>query len=79
MLLKSIRVRDTLQFQNMMPIDPTQNPKVDHRIREFLQALNSSGGKPIETLTPAAARKVLVDAQASVPLELPLCDVEEKT
>jgi acetyl esterase len=63
----------------MMTIDPTENPKVDHRIREFLQALNSSGGKPIETLTPAEARKVLVDAQASVPLELPLCDVEEKT
>ena len=63
----------------MMTIDPTENPKVDHRIREFLQALNSGGGKPIETLTPAEARKVLVDAQASVPLELPLCDVEEKT
>lgn len=62
-----------------MTIDPTENPKVDHRIREFLQALNSSGGKPIETLTPAEARKVLVDAQASVPLELPPCDVEEKT
>ena len=61
-----------------MTIDPTENPKVDHRIRKFLQALNSSGGKPIETLTPTEARKVLVDAQASVPLELPPCDVEEK-
>jgi acetyl esterase/lipase len=62
-----------------MTIDPTENPNVDHRIRKFLQALNSSGGKPIETLTPAETRKVLVDAQASVPLELPRCDVEEKT
>jgi acetyl esterase len=63
----------------MKPIDPSQNPKVEHRIREFLNALNSSGGKPMETLTPIEARQVLVDAQASVSLELPPCDVEEKT
>jgi acetyl esterase len=61
----------------MMTIDPAENPKVDHRIREFLKALNSSGGKLIETLTPAEARKVLVDAQASVPLELP-CAMSKK-
>lgn len=63
----------------MTAINPTQNPKVEHRIREFLKALNSGGGKPIETLTPAEARKILVDAQASVPLNLPACDLEEKT
>jgi acetyl esterase len=63
----------------MTPIDPSQNPKVEHRIREFLHALNSAGGSPIETLTPPEARQVLVDAQASVPLELPPYDVEEKT
>lgn len=63
----------------MTAINPTQNPKVEHRIREFLKALNSGGGKPIETLTPAEARKILVDAQASVPLDLPACDLEEKT
>src|SRR5215216_7367931 len=63
----------------MTIVDSAQNPKVDHRVREFLHALNSSGGQPIETLTPAQARKVLVDAQASVPLDLPACDVEEKT
>lgn len=59
-------------------IDPAQNPKVERHIREFLQALNSSGGKPIETLPPAEARKVLLDAQASVKLDLPPCDIEEK-
>ena len=63
----------------MTTIDPAQNPKVEHRIREFLKTLNSGGGKPIEALTPAEARKVLVDVQASVPLDLPACDVEEKT
>jgi hypothetical protein len=63
----------------MKTIDPAENPKVEHRIREFLKALNSGGGKPIEALTPAEARKVLMDAQASVPLDLPACDIEEKT
>ena len=63
----------------MNVIDPSQNPKVEHRIREFLKALNSSGGTPIEALSPAAARKVLADVQASVPLELPACDIKEKT
>ena len=63
----------------MNTIDPSQNPKVEHRVREFLKALNSSGGKPIETLTPSEARKVLVDAQSSVPLHLPACDIEEKS
>jgi acetyl esterase len=59
-------------------IDPAQNPKVEHRIREFLKALNASGGPPFETLSPAEARAVLVNAQASVPLELPPCEVEHR-
>jgi acetyl esterase/lipase len=63
----------------MQTINPSDYPKVEHRIREFLRALNSGGGPPMETLTPAAARQVLVDAQASVPLEPPVCDIEEKT
>src|SRR5690349_8081525 len=63
----------------MTTINPAQNLKVEHRVREFLKALNSGGGKPIEKLTPAQARKVLVDAQASVRLELPACDIEPKT
>jgi acetyl esterase len=62
----------------MKAIDPSQNPKVEHRIREFLNVLNSAGAKPIETLAPVEARKVLADAQASVVLKLPPCDVEEK-
>ncbi|MEA3205532.1 MAG: hypothetical protein QOG92_1197 [Verrucomicrobiota bacterium] len=59
-------------------IDPAWNPKVEHHVRKFLEALNSSGGKPLETLSPAEARAVLVNAQASVSLELPPCDVEHK-
>src|SRR4029434_6086149 len=63
----------------MKAINASENPKVEHRIREFLKALNSGGGTPIEKLTPDEARKVLVDAQTSVPLDLPTYDVEEKT
>jgi acetyl esterase/lipase len=63
----------------MKTINPAENPKVEHTIRKFLKALNAGGGEPIEALTPAEARKVLVVAQASVPLDLPQCDVEERT
>jgi acetyl esterase len=62
----------------MNTVDASKNPQVERRIREFLAVLNS-GGAPLETLSPAAARKVLVDAQASVPLDLPACDIEEKS
>ncbi len=34
------------------PIDPAENPTVDHHVRAFLKALNSSGGQPLETLAP---------------------------
>ena len=34
-------------------------PTVERRTAEFLKALNSGGGKPIEQLSPADARKVL--------------------
>lgn len=63
----------------MNAINPAENPKVEHRTREFLRALNSGGGPPMETLTPAQARKILVDAQASVSLDLPECYIEAKT
>lgn len=59
-------------------IDPAENPKVERRVRKFLKALNSGGGKPLETLSPAEARAVLVNAQASVSLELPPCNIEHK-
>src|SRR6476660_4132363 len=65
--------------RKMTTINTAKNPTVEHRIREFLKALNSGGGKPMETMTPAEARKVLVDAQASVRLDLPACDIEAKT
>ena len=43
-----------------------KDPQILRQIREFLNALNNSGGKPLETMTPEDARQVLVDAQKSV-------------
>ena len=60
-------------------VDPAQNPKVERNVRSFLKALNSSGGKPLETMSPADARQVLVSAQASIKLNLPLCEIEDRT
>jgi acetyl esterase len=41
-------------------IDPSKNPTVERHVRKFLHELNSSGGKPLETLPPGEARQVLV-------------------
>jgi hypothetical protein len=60
-------------------VDPAQNPKVERNVRSFLKALNSSGGKPLETVPPSDARQVLVSAQASIKLELAPCEIEDRT
>ncbi len=57
-------------------IDPAKNPKVERHVRKFLHDLNSSGGPPLETLTHAEARQVLVSAQKGA--KLPPCDVEDR-
>jgi acetyl esterase/lipase len=54
-------------------------PGVEHNTQAFLDALAASGGKPLETLSPADARAVLVGAQKSANVKLPPADVSEKT
>ena len=44
-----------------------------------MKVLNSSGGPPLESLTPLEAREVLVKAQASVPVDLSGIEESEKT
>ncbi|WP_343679683.1 alpha/beta hydrolase [Chryseobacterium arthrosphaerae] len=54
----------------MAPNGKAENdPQILSGIREFLNALNNSGGSPLETLTPEEARQVLVDAQKSVEVD----------
>lgn len=48
------------------PFKGENDPLVFSEIKAFLKALNSGGGAPLETLSPADARQVLIDAQNSV-------------
>src|SRR5258705_11463102 len=54
------------------------SPNADRRIAEFLDTLNSSGGKPMEQMTPEEARAVLVGLQASVNVPLAPAEISEK-
>lgn len=53
------------------------SPGVEHNTQAFLDVLAQSAGRPLETLSPADARQVLVGAQAGA--KLPPVDVSEKT
>ena len=55
------------------------SPGVEAQTQAFLNALEAGKGQPLETLSPADARAVLVGAQASVKLDLPKADVSTKT
>jgi acetyl esterase len=59
--------------------DYATDPAIEVQTKSFLKALNTSGGKPMETLQPAEARKVLEGAQTSVKVDLSGIDVSEKT
>lgn len=51
-------------------------PQPTAGVAAFLAALNGAGGKPMEQMTPAEARQVLIGAQQGA--ELPPADVSEK-
>ncbi len=53
------------------------SPGVERNTQAFLEVLAKGGGKPLETLSPADARAVLVGAQQGA--KLPAADVSEKT
>ena len=55
------------------------SPGVEQDTQAFLNALEAGGGPPLESLSPEAAREVLVGAQKSVELELPPAVIHEKT
>ena len=61
------------------PVEVEGDPRLSRGVKAFLKVLNSSGGPPLETLPPLEARKVLVNAQASVPVDLSGIEESEKT
>lgn len=54
-------------------------PGVEPTTQAFLQAVHGPGGPGLETLSPAAAREVLVGAQQGAGVALPAADVSHKT
>ncbi|ACT92633.1 alpha/beta hydrolase [Dyadobacter fermentans] len=60
-------------------IDPANDPAIFEDVKTFLNALNSGGGTPLEQLSPADARNVLVGAQNSVEVDLSGVETSEKT
>ncbi|MEN0053835.1 MAG: alpha/beta hydrolase [Mucilaginibacter sp.] len=61
------------------PYQGQDDPWIATGIRPFLKALNTSGGKPLEELSPADARQVLIGAQASVSFDYSDIDETERT
>ena len=56
-----------------------EDEKLSAGTKAFLKALNTSGGKPVESLPVKDARKVLEGAQSSVNVDLSGISEEEKT
>jgi acetyl esterase len=63
---------------NIEVLDPAQDPAIESHTKAFLNVLNSGGGKPMEEMTPAEARKVLEGAQTSVQVDISGVEVTEK-
>ena len=72
-------MNSTTQLEREKPLEIAVDPRLSRGVKAFLKVLNSSGGPPLETLPPLAAREVLVNAQASVPVDLSGIEESEKT
>jgi len=70
----------TLSFEKEdVAVSFRNDPAISKETKEFLEILNGGGGPPLETLPPLKARKVLVDAQASVNVDYSGITESEKT
>jgi acetyl esterase len=61
------------------PLEVADDPRLSRGVKAFLKVLNSGGGPPLETLPPLDAREVLVQAQASAPVDLSGIEESDKT
>ncbi|MEL6656101.1 MAG: alpha/beta hydrolase [Bacteroidota bacterium] len=59
--------------------DYLTDPQLDRGTKEFLEALNSGDGPPLETLSKEDARQVLIGAQEAVEVDLSGIEESEKT
>ncbi len=75
-----MKIKQTVLATALMAVSASsfaEAPQPEHHVQDFLNALNSSGGKPIEQLSPEDARQVLIGVQKGA--VLPAADVTEKT
>jgi acetyl esterase/lipase len=61
------------------PAKAEDDPRILTQVRNFLKALNSGSGKPIEQLSPRDARQILTDAQNSVEVDYSGIEESERT
>jgi acetyl esterase/lipase len=70
---------ETTMSTEIKVADYATDPAIEAETKAFLKALNTSGGKPMETMQPADARKVLEGAQTSVKADVSGVEISEKT
>lgn len=61
------------------PFKGAEDPQIFTEVRAFLKGLNAGGGKPMEEMSPAEARQVLVSAQQSVEVDYSGISESERT
>lgn len=61
------------------PFKGAEDPQIFTEVRAFLKGLNAGGGKPMEEMSPAEARQVLVGAQRSVEVDYSGISESERT
>lgn len=66
-------------LEEVKPVPFAEDPHLSVGVKTFLKALNSGDGPPLEALPPVEAKLVLVNAQASVEVDLSGIEVSEKT
>jgi len=74
-----ININNFVMAQSGKSAKAENDPRILTEVRKFLKVLNSGTGKPIEQLSPADARKVLVDAQKSVTVNYSGIEESERT
>ena len=62
-------INSLIMAQVQSNVKAENDPRIFTQVQQFLKALNAGGGKPIEQLSPAEARQVLVGAQQSVKVD----------
>lgn len=72
-------MKSRTDLEREKPLEVSVDPRLSSGTKAFLKVLNSSGGPPLESLPPLEAREVLVNAQASVPVDLSGIEESEKT